>query len=78
MNVRTALGGAILGACVALAIPCSAQNAADNPSVTTQLNSVKPLLAQVSKDASKMVTYTMKTRLSWDTHADRKHDTRHQ
>lgn len=70
MDARRAVFCAVLSVmCVVIVISTGAQTN-DDPSVTAQLNSVKPLLANLSKDASQMATYTMKRGLSWDTHSE--------
>lgn len=46
-----------------------AQAASDNPSLTPQLDAVKPLVAKIKKDATTMQSFSLVTGPSWTTHA---------
>jgi hypothetical protein len=46
-----------------------AQAASDNPSVTGQLDGVKPLVAKIKKDAMTLQSFSLVTGPSWTTHA---------
>jgi hypothetical protein len=46
-----------------------AQAASDNPSVTAQLDAVKPLVGKIKKDAATMQSFGLATGPSWATHA---------
>jgi len=52
-------------------IPNSAfgQEGKDNPSVTGQLNDMKPLVAKIKKDAAELESYTRANGPSWESHA---------
>ena len=70
MNFRTAVCGMLwLGLAMAPAT-VHAQAASDNPSVTAQLDAMKPLVAKIKKDAATMQSFSLATGPSWTTHAD--------
>jgi chromosome segregation ATPase len=56
--------------CVAIPGTSYAQSASDNPSVTGQLNDAKTIVAKITKDAAQMESYTRRSRLNWETHAE--------
>ena len=56
--------------CVAIPSTSYAQSASDNPSVTGQLNDAKTIVAKITKDAAQMESYTRRSRLNWETHAE--------
>ena len=56
--------------CVAIPGTSYAQSATDNPSVTGQLNDAKTIVAKITKDAAQMESYTRRSRLNWETHAE--------
>lgn len=69
MNFRIALCGMLwLGVAMAPAT-VHAQAAADNPSVTGQLDAVKPLVVRIKKDATTMQSFSLATGPSWTSHA---------
>ena len=68
MNFRIAVCGMLwLGAMTPITV--DAQAASDNPSVTAQLDAVKPLVAKIKKDATTMQSFGVATGPSWTTHA---------
>jgi hypothetical protein len=69
MNSRIALCGVFLLAFSFAPARASAQAAADNPSVTAQLEAAKPLVAKIKKDAAEMQSYSLVSGPSWTTHA---------
>jgi hypothetical protein len=68
MKFRIALSGALLLASGFVPVSSFGQ-AADNPSVTAQLEAVKPLVAKIKKDATEMQSYSLVSGPSWNTHA---------
>jgi hypothetical protein len=68
MKFRIALPGALLLASGFVPVSSFGQ-AADNPSVTAQLEAVKPLVAKIKKDATEMQSYSLTSGPSWNTHA---------
>jgi len=69
MKFRTALFGALLLASGFVPVGSFGQATADNPSVTAQLEAVKPLVAKIKKDATEMQSYSLVSGPSWNTHA---------
>ena len=69
MKFRIALSGALLLASGFAPISSFGQAAADNPSVTAQLEAAKPLVAKIKKDAIEMQSYSLVSGPSWSTHA---------
>lgn len=69
MNSRIALCGVFLLASSFAPARSSAQAAADNPSVTAQLQAVKPLVAKIKKDAVEMQSYSLASGPGWTSHA---------
>jgi len=69
MNFRTALCGIFwLGVAMAPAV-VHGQAASDNPSVTAQLDAVKPLVTKIKKDATTMQSFSLAAGPSWTSHA---------
>jgi len=67
MKFRIALSGVLLLASGFVPVSSFGQ-AADNPSVTAQLEAVKPLVAKIKKDATEMQSYSLVSGPSWNTH----------
>jgi hypothetical protein len=44
--------------------------ASDDPSVTAQLTSTKPIVAKIKKDAAQMQSFGFKSGLNWQTHQE--------
>jgi chromosome segregation ATPase len=71
MNTRKALCCVVLLlGCVVIPSASYAQAANDNPSVTAQLTDAKTILAKIKKDAAQMESYTRRSGLNWETHAE--------
>jgi hypothetical protein len=70
MNLRKVICGLLLLFAYAL-LPGGyrAQDTKDNPSVASQLNGAKPILAKIKKDAADMESYSRTNGLSWRTHS---------
>ena len=68
MKFRIALSGALLLASGFVPVSSYGQSTADNPSVTAQLEAVKPLVAKIKKDATEMQSYSLVSGPSWNTH----------
>ena len=69
MKFTIALPGALLLASGFLPVSSFGQATADNPSVTAQLEAIKPLVAKIKKDATEMQSYSLVSGPSWNTHA---------
>ena len=69
MGSRIVLSGFLWLASAALMTGLLAQAANDNPSVTAQLNSAKPLIAKIKKDAAELQTFASGSGPSWASHA---------
>jgi chromosome segregation ATPase len=71
MNTRNVFCSLVLGiVCVVIPSTSYAQATSDNPSVTAQLNDAKTIVAKITKDAAQMESYTRRSRLNWETHAE--------
>src|ERR1700752_5434020 len=69
MRFRIAVAGALLFASGLVPVSSFGQHTDDNPSVTAQLEAVKPLVAKIKKDATEMQSYSLVSGPSWNTHA---------
>jgi hypothetical protein len=69
MNSRIVFFGILWLGTAAMPATLSAQAGADNPSVTAQLDAVKPLVARIKKDAITMQSFSLGSGPSWTTHA---------
>jgi hypothetical protein len=70
MNARKTLCcSVLLLGCVLIPPTSYAQATNDNPSVTTQLNDARTIVAKIKRDAMQMETYTRTGGTSWKTHA---------
>ncbi len=68
MRFRIAIAGALLFASGLVPASSFGQPADDNPSVTAQLEAVKPLVAKIKKDATEMQSFSLVSGPSWNTH----------
>ena len=69
MNFRIAVCAMLLLGTAMAPATVHAQAASDNPSVTAQLDAVKPLVAKIKKDAQTMQSFSVATGPSWTSHA---------
>src|SRR6201981_1956535 len=68
MRFRIAVAGALLFASGLVPVSSFGQHTDDNPSVTAQLEAIKPLVAKIKKDATEMQSYSLVSGPSWNTH----------
>ena len=70
MNFKTAVCGALWLGLAIVPATVHAQATSDNPSVTAQLDAVKPLVAKIKKNAVTMQSFGLSSGPSWTTHAE--------